>query len=112
MVDYLYKNKLSKYNGILRTLIILGFVYLGVIYYSIYIVDKVQTNYIDEVKDNATVIYLPLLPHQNYLHCANMTDDVFGNRYKLFHEIDRGTLVIYLKYDKWQEKAKNSHIKK
>ncbi len=112
LLDYLYKNKLSKYNGILRTLIILGFVYLGVIYYSIYIVDKVQTNYIDEVKDNATVIYLPLLPHQNYLHCANMTDDVFGNRYKLFHEIDRGTLVIYLKYDKWQEKAKNSHIKK
>ena len=41
-----------------------------------------------------------------------MTDDVFGNRYKLFHKIDRGTLVIYLKYDKWQEKAKNSHIKK
>ena len=72
------------------------------IYADIYKIENVQKKYINENKNsNKETLYLPLLPHTQYLHCVNRTDEVFGYKYKLFYGIDTETKLVYQPYKEW-----------
>lgn len=104
ILDYLYKDKIMCIDYLLKVTVVIAFSYLLAIYYSIHKIDVIQTKYIDEIKENASVINLPLLPHSNYVHCTNIPDGTFGYRYKLFHNINENVTLNFLNYEEWKEK--------
>lgn len=108
MLDCLFGNKISCIDYLLKIIIVIAFSYLLAIYYSIHKIDVIQTKYIEKVKETSTNIDLPLIPHENYVHCINMTDDIFGYRYKLFHGIDENITINFISYTEWKEKVKNN----
>ena len=67
----------------------------------------IQSNCINYFKKNSTVIYLPALPHSNYIHCANKETGVFGNRYKLFYGINQSTMIKFVDYEEWKKIVNN-----
>ena len=105
ILDYIYKNKINCVVDLLKIVVIIAFSYLLIIYYSIYKVDTIQTKYIEQEK-SSLVIYLPKLPYHNYVHCTNISTGVFGERYKLFHNIDQETVIEFLKYEDWKKAIK------
>lgn len=104
ILDYIYKDKIICVDYLLKVTVVIAFSYLLAIYYSIHKIDVVQTKYIDEVKENASVIDLPLIPHSNYVHCINKTDAIFSYRFKLFHKIDENVTINFFNYEEWKEK--------
>ena len=108
ILDYLFKDKISYADYLFKILVIIAFSYILAIYYSIHKIDVIQTKYIEKVKETSTNIDLPLIPHENYVHCINMTDDTFGYRYKLFHGIDENISINFVNYGEWIEKIKNN----
>ncbi len=108
ILDYLLGDKISCIDYLLKIMIVIAFSYLIAIYYSIHKIDVIQTNYIGKMKDISMNIELPLIPHENYVHCINKTDDTFGYRYKLFHGIDENVIIDFISYTEWIEKVKNN----
>lgn len=106
ILDYIYKNKLSCIHSLLRIIVLIGFSYLIIIYYSIYRVDVIQVEYIEKYKNDSSVLYLPALPHSEYIHCTNKETGVFGERYKLFHGINQNITIKFLDYRDWKKNSK------
>lgn len=107
ILDYVYKTKINRVDNLLKITIVIAFLYLIAIYYSIYKVEMIQSNCINYFKKNSTVIYLPALPHSNYIHCANKETGVFGNRYKLFYGINQSTMIKFVDYEDWKKIVNN-----
>lgn len=103
----IFKDKITCVDYVLKTLVVLSFIYLLAIYYSVHKIDAIQSKYINEVKETAQIIELPLIPHENYVHYTNRTDKKFGDRHKLFYGIDENVVISFVDYKDWKENIKN-----
>lgn len=102
LINYIFKENKFNYTIVCKTAITVLLIYFVMIYADIYKIENVQKKYINENKNsNKETLYLPLLPHTQYLHCVNRTDEVFGYRYKLFYGIDTETKLVYQPYKEW-----------
>lgn len=104
LVDYLFVNSDNYLITILKIVVVILMFFYCSIYYSIWKMDKIQWDYINEVNGKQDLIYLPILPNANYIHCPNPVDETFMYRYKLFHNIDDDVQIVYLTYEEWLQK--------
>lgn len=102
LFKYIQDNKLIKIDKpyFIRSIMILLFLIIFLIYSSIISVDLQRKSYIKN-NQNEGKLYLPKLPFSNYHWNGNPYDEGFVEKYKDFYGIREEVEVIFLNYEKW-----------
>ena len=100
LISYLKLKDNDFIKKILVTSSLLGITYFLAIFAYIYKVELNRTKIIKSAKNTNEVLYLPKLPHENYMQIPNPTVEVFEERFKNFYHIDKNQKIKFGKKGK------------
>lgn len=95
-----YKNIETILNKIIKTSIVIVYLFYLAIYANIFIQNNIRQRYLNEHINDSKIV-LPLIPSDKFVWGLNPMNDIFIERYKLFYKIDVDKEIEFIPYNEW-----------